>query len=226
MFRLLLWKEWKENLWKLCFCGLASVAFVAMLFRMRILPDIASCFLISIIQMFAVTTIYAIDIFSGEMSNRTIHLLFKIPVHRWMIFFSKYLVSIVGIALTFVISGVLMELISQGRENEVYFLFRMSLRSCIASVILFTWFSAFGCQGRSEAGSLAAMFSVIIGWGILYFWANVCEIQWVMAFVPYVFVAETPMTFDWLRIVLSQVPILVLVIVIACFRYVKIKRYL
>jgi len=138
MFRLLLWKEWKENLWKLWFCGLASIAFTVMLFRMRIIPDIANCFLISGVQMFAVTTIYAMDIFSGEMSNRTIYLLFKIPVHRWMIFFSKYIISITGIILIFVISGLLMELISQGRETELYSLFRWSFLFCIASVVLFT----------------------------------------------------------------------------------------
>lgn len=238
MFRLLLWKEWKENLWKLWFCGLASIAFVAMLFRIRIIPDMANCFWISLIQMFVVPIIYSMDIFSGEMSNRTIHLLFKIPVHRWMLFFSKYLVSIAGIILTFVISGVLMEFMAQGRESEIYFLLKMSFSFCIASIILFTWFSAFGCQTTSEAGSLVAMFSVIIGWGIFLFWAGICSVQWAMPlvpyFIPYAFVADAPtvhigswsIKYNLLRAVLSQSMPAVLVLVIACFRYVKIRRYL
>ncbi len=83
MFRQLLWKEWRENQWKLIFCAAISLVFTVMLFRIRLFPDWANCLAISFIQMFVVPVIYALDIFSGEMSNRTIHLLFKIPVPRW-----------------------------------------------------------------------------------------------------------------------------------------------
>jgi len=103
MFGMLLWKEWRENLWKLWFCGAASVVFTFMLFRIRIVPDVSNCMLISLVQMFVVPVVYSLDIFSGEVSNRTIHLLFKIPVERWMIFFSKYLVSVLGMVLIFAI---------------------------------------------------------------------------------------------------------------------------
>ena len=50
MFGMLLWKEWKENFWKLLFCGAASVVFTIMLFRIRIIPDYSNCILISFIQ--------------------------------------------------------------------------------------------------------------------------------------------------------------------------------
>ncbi|MHC5138442.1 MAG: hypothetical protein ACYSOF_00890, partial [Planctomycetota bacterium] len=93
MFKQLLWKEWRENLWKLGFGGAVSAAFVLLLFRIRLFPDAANCVAIGFVQMLVVPVIYALDIFSGEMSNRTIHLLFKFPVPRWKIFFSKYLVS-------------------------------------------------------------------------------------------------------------------------------------
>ncbi len=96
MFAQLFWKEWKENLWKLWFCCVVSVGFVGILFRIRVVPDMGNCFLISIVQLFVVPIIYALDIFSGEMSSRTIHLLFKIPVERTKMFFSKYLASFSG----------------------------------------------------------------------------------------------------------------------------------
>jgi ABC-type transport system involved in multi-copper enzyme maturation permease subunit len=226
MIKAIIWKEWHENLWKLCFCSLASIAFTTILFRTRIIPDIANCLLISFVQMFAVTVIYSMDIFSGEMSNRTIYLLFKIPVHRWMIFFSKYLISIIGITLTFIITAILMELISQGRENGIYDLFKMNFRYCIVSIILFTWFCAFGCQSTGEAGSLVAMFGIIIGWGIILFWATICEIKWAAYFVPYVFIAETPFKVNMLIAGLLQALVITIVIVIACCRYAKIRRYL
>lgn len=224
MFRMLLWKEWKENLWKLCFCSAASIAFTAMLFRIRITPDLANCVTISIIQMFAVPIVYALDIFSGEMSNRTIHLLFKIPVGRRMIFFSKYLISVSGIGLIFIVTGVLMESMSGGREAPTFYLLKINLLCGIAAFVLFTWFCAFGCQTRSEAASLVAMFAVFIGWAIVFFWAMVCEVNWVRHITPYYLVQIDATVSPWT--ILCQIPGLALVLYIACDRYADIRRYI
>ncbi|MHC4188991.1 MAG: hypothetical protein ACYSUB_04865 [Planctomycetota bacterium] len=226
MFQMLLWKEWKENLWKLVFCGAASVVFTIMLFRIRIIPDFANCILISFVQMFAVPVIYSLDIFSGEISNRTVHLLFKIPVPRWMLFFSKYLVSAVGIILIFLISGLLMEFISQGREARILFLLKTNLLYSMAALVLFTWFCAFGCQSRSEAGSLVAMFGVFIGWGIVLFWSNLCEVAWAERFVPYSLMLMEFTKVGFVGIVFSQIPTSLAILGIACYRYTSIRRYL
>ncbi|MHC4292478.1 MAG: ABC transporter permease [Planctomycetota bacterium] len=148
MFKQLLWKEWRENLWKLGFGGAVSAAFVLLLFRIRLFPDAVNCIYISFVLMLVVPVIYALDIFSGEMSNQTIHLLFKFPVPRWKIFFSKYLVSIGGMIAIFLASGLLMELLSQGREAETGFLLKLNASFGVAAILLFTWFCAFDVQNR------------------------------------------------------------------------------
>jgi ABC-type transport system involved in multi-copper enzyme maturation permease subunit len=221
MFRRILWKEWKENIWKLWFCGGAGIAFTMMLFRMRIIPDVANCVLISYLQMFVVPVVYALDIFSGEVSNRTIHLLFKIPVPRWMIFFSKYLIAVFGITVTFLLSGILMEWMAGGREAQAFFLLKTNLLSGLA-----TWFCAFGCQSRSEAGSLVVMFSVFIGWGIVLLWSSLCHVIWVERFVPYSFLLLRITRVGLIESVLSQSLAFVVVLGVACYRYVSIRRYL
>ena len=226
MFGMLLWKEWKENLWKLWFCGGASVIFTIMLFRIRIIPDYSNCILISFIQMFAVPVIYSLDIFSGEISNRTVHLLFKIPVPRWMLFFSKYIVSAAGIILIFLISGLLMEFMAQGREAQVLFLLKTNLLYSMAALVLFTWFCAFGCQSRSEAGSLVAMFGVFIGWGIVLLWSNMCEVAWAERFVPYSLMLMRITKVGLVGTVFSQILASAAVLSIACYRYISIRRYL
>jgi ABC-type transport system involved in multi-copper enzyme maturation permease subunit len=224
MFRMLLWKEWRENIWKLLFCGAASAAFTIMLFRIRVVPDLGNCLLISVVQMFVVPVVYALDIFSGEVSNRTIHLLFKIPVRRWMIFFSKYLVAAFGMILVFVVTGLLMELMSHGRETRVFFLLKVNLLCGAAGLFLFTWFCAFGCQSRSEAGSLGAMFGVFIGWGVVIFWSTHCRVAWAAPFVPYSLVRFDKTGHVWT--ILLQSFVCVAVLGIACYRYVSIRRYL
>ncbi|MCD6392372.1 MAG: ABC transporter permease subunit [Planctomycetes bacterium] len=225
MFAQLIWKEWRENLWKLAFCGAASVVFTGMLFRMRIIPDQANCYIISLIQMFAVPVVYALDIFSGEMTNRTIHLLFKIPVARWKLFFSKYLVSVVGIVLIFLVTGLLMEFMAGGRETPTGYLLGSNALMGGAALVLFTCFCAFGCQSRSEATSLVAIFGVFIGWGIVFFWANVCEVKWAIPFAPYSLIniyRDVPPG----MIMIGQILVFALALAVACYRYVKIRRYL
>ena len=231
MFRQLLWKEWRENLWKLMFCGAASIAFVMLLFRIRLFPDSSNCIVISFIQMLVVPVVYALDIFSGEMSNRTIHLLFKFPVSRWKIFFSKYLVCILGMSVIFLASGVLMEILAQGREADAGILFKSNLLYGVPALLLFTWFCAFAAQSRSEAGSLVAMFGVMIGWGIVYFWAFSCEVDWAMCFVPYVTTLVWPRgeileVFRSTQTVLSLLVSSLFAVGIACYRFVKVRRYL
>lgn len=230
MFRQLFWKEWRENLWKLVFCGAVSVTFVSLLFRIRLFPDGENCFAISFIQMLAIPVVYALDIFSGEMSNRTIHLLFKFPVPRWKIFFSKYMVCIVGMSLVFLSTGLLMEMLGHGREVGIGRLFGSSLLFGSSSLLLFSWFCVFAAQSHSEAGSLIAMFGVIIGWWIVFFWASVCQVDWAMNFVPFSFIAWAyNVKAEWFqfdKLIVSQITALVVILSIACYRFVKVRRVL
>jgi ABC-type transport system involved in multi-copper enzyme maturation permease subunit len=231
MLKKLLWKEWKENLWKLTFGVLVSGAFTALLLRLRIFPDQATVWVISFVQMLVVPVIYALDIFSGEMSSRTILLLFNLPAGRWKIFFSKYLVSILGIALIFLAAGLLAEGIARGREVDTGGLVKMSFGAGAAALILFTWFCGFGAQSRSEAGSLVAMFGVMIGWGIIFFWSSICEVPWAVRFTPYCLIvphnaASLPDMLTPMKTFLSQVSGFVVILCIACYRFVKVRRYL
>ena len=226
MFRMILWKEWKENLWKLLFCGSVSAVFTIMLFRIRIIPDSPNCSIISLIQMFIIPIVYSLDIFSGEISNRTIYLLFKVPVPRWMIFFSKFIVSAFGIVVIFLMSSILMEVMAQGRETPILYLAGINLLFGAAALLLFTWFCPFGCQSRSEAGSLAIMFCVFIGWAIVFGWALACNVAWAARMVPYSFLLALDKDFNLVEGGITQIPLFILALVIACYRYVSIRRYL
>ena len=226
MFQMILWKEGKENFWKLLFCGSVSAVFTIMLFRIRIIPDSPNCFIISFIQMFIIPIVYCLDIFSGEISNRTIYLLFKIPVPRWMIFFSKFIVSAFSIVLVFLMSSILMEVMAQGREAPVFYLMRINMLFGATALLLFTWFCPFGCQSRSEAGSLAAMFAVFVGWAIVLLWSVSCEVTWAERIVPYLFILVLARNISLAGIAISQVFLFALALIIACYRYVSIRRYL
>lgn len=237
MLKRLLWKEWWENLWKLGFCAGVSLAFTMLLFRLRIFPDLQNAFFISLVQTIVVPVVYALDLFSGEMSNRTIHLLFKIPVPRWKIFFAKYLVAIVGIALSFLVTATAMEVLAWGREAQPGMLFLANALQGLCALLLMTWFCLFGCQSRSEAGSLVAVFGVMTGWAIVLFWSLICEVGWANPVTPYTvmwgFWASVEPGSDavqWVHLVLPPTLAFALAFALAlplaCYRFVKVRRYL
>jgi len=239
MLKRLLWKEWRENQWKLGFCAGVSLAFTALLFRLRIFPDLQNAFIISLIQMIVVPVVFALDLFSGEMSNRTIHLLFKLPVPRWKIFFAKYLVAAAGLVLTFLITSAAMELLARGRETWLGMLILANSLPGLCALLLMTWFCLFGCQSRSEAGSLVAIFGVMTGWAIVMLWSRLCEVEWVMPLTPYTLAYASLAVGDydfawanwldgmnWAQILLSQIVTASIVLSLACYRFVKVRRYL
>ena len=230
MFRRLLWKEWREGFWKVEFGLTVSLAFTVLLFRVRLFPDLGNAALISLVQVFGIPLIFCLDLFAGEMSHGTIHLLFKIPVPRWQVFASKMLMGLFQVVLIFVSTGVVMELMGHGREAGVGMLFRMNALCGLCSVLLFIWFSVFAAQSRSEAGSLAALFAVIIGWAIVWLWSGLCEVSWAYYAVPYVvgqWALQAKMEgFRLGQLLISQGMLAVLVLSLAGYRYVKIRRSL
>ena len=132
--------------------------------------------------------------------------------------------------MIFLVSGLLMEIISQGREAEVGFLLKLNASFGAAAMLLFTWFCPFGAQSRSEAGSLVAMFGVIVGWGIIMLWAGVCEYEWVLHFVPYnyfsIYLPEKSFDISLPQLILSTGSAAAGILGIGCYRFVKVRRYL
>ena len=229
MLKNLLWKEYQENKWKLVFCLTVSMAFTVLLFRMRLIPDYANTIAISTAQLFIVPIIFAMDIFSGEMSNRTIYLLFKIPVERWKIFLSKYLAAASGMALVFVLNAVLIEIMSQGREADIGFLLKQNLAFGVCAEIIFAWFCVFACQSRSEAGSITALFAVMIGWGIVMLWSSVCKVVWMLHFIPFTIIPLTMLgtyTIKYDQFIFAQLFAFSTALIIAGYRFTRIRRYL
>lgn len=230
MLMRLLWKEWRESRWKLGFGLIVSLAFTVLLFRIRLIPDMGNAVMISIVQVLVVPVIVALDLFAGEMSHGTIHLLFKIPVPRWQIFVSKILTVLAQTVLIFVSTGVMMELMGHGREVDTGMMLRLNGLFALCAVMLLVWFCVFGAQSRSEASSLAVLFAVMIGWAIVWLWSGVCEVSWAYYGVPYVvgqWALQVNMEeFRMGQLLISQALLVVLALTLACYRYVKIRRSL
>ena len=122
-----------------------------------------------------------------------------------------------------------MELAGQGREAETGYLINLNASFAVSALLLFTWFCPFAAQSQTEAGSLAAIFAVFIGWGIIFMWSGMCEVPWAIRFVPYALI-DIPNAGDaWPNPVItlvSQLSAFVLVLCVACYRFVKVRRVL
>ena len=225
MFRLLLWKEWKENLWKLCFCLLAGVMAIVLLYRMRVVPDIVNCWVITLVQMFVITVLYTMDTFAGEFSNGTAQFLVKLPIRLRWVFLCKYIVSAGSIIVIFLAIGCLSELFTLGREQAIGDIFRINLLACLTVLSVFTWHCLFGSRSRSEAVALVVLAAVLAGWAIIAGWALLFELQGVRAIAPYVFISDF-FRADAYLVMYLQGPLLITAVLIGAYRYEIIGRYL
>ncbi len=80
MFARLLFKEFWENAWKIAACCIIGVSISMLMLRLRMLDDMSTVNVVSFWHVLLLPVIFCADIFSGEMSRRTIYLLFKLPV--------------------------------------------------------------------------------------------------------------------------------------------------
>jgi ABC-type transport system involved in multi-copper enzyme maturation permease subunit len=225
MFTSLLLKEFKEKGWKIAACCVIGISISMLLLRLRIMEDLAAIRLVAIGYVFLLPLVFCSDIFSGEMSRRTICLLFKLPVERVKVFAAKYLFVIVAVTIICIVNAVLVEVIARGRQQYYFVLAGLFIHSLIAIVSIVSWFCAIGCICRNEAVSAVMLLCVYIGWGCVYLFANMYDHPWLMRFGPVSFNYETANLTNHIYWI-SYLAATVFPVLIAAYRYSRIRRFL
>ena len=225
MFTSLLLKEFKENGWKIAACCVIGISISMLLLRLRIMEDAASIKLVAIGYVILLPLVFCVDIFSGEMSRRTIYLLFKFPVGRVKMFAAKYLFVLIAMIVICSVTAVLVEFITQAREQYYLVLASYFVHSLIATISIVSWFCAVGCICRNEAVSAVMLLCVYIGWGCVYLFANMYEHPWLMKLGPVSFNYEAANLTNHIYWI-SYLAATVLPVLIAAYRYSRIRRFL
>jgi hypothetical protein len=70
------------------------------------------------------------------------------------------------------------------------------------------------------------MFAVFIGWGIVFLWSSLCNVTWAERFVPYSLLLIEITELRFIEILFFQILTFAVILAVACYRYVSIRRYL
>src|SRR5262245_10336324 len=94
MIRALLWKEWKENGWKLLFATALLVGISIISFRSRMLPDQGTMMLVLLIGSELLPLFAAMGIVASEREAKTLGFLTALPIAGSRILRVKLLAAI------------------------------------------------------------------------------------------------------------------------------------
>jgi ABC-type transport system involved in multi-copper enzyme maturation permease subunit len=191
--RSLLWKEWREQRWKLAFGCAILMGFTAIGLRARLIPDEAMGMMTVLVGALALPVFAAMGLVAAERDEGTLSTLLSLPVRPWRVLAVKTAVGWLACAGPLVGAAVLSLVMASGREEAALWFVRTYAAGIGAASCVFLWTLALGIRQRGEAR--AAMIGMAI--------VGLCVVALVLASflsagVRHWAIAITPLAFFWL----------------------------
>ena len=164
MWRSLVWKEWREQRWRLAFGIVLLGMFTAIGLRTRIVPDEQILALCTFIGGALLPLMVAMGLIAPERTSGTIARLLSLPVPAWHVLATKGLVGAATCAAPILASALLATLIAGDREMTWARLIGHYAATLGLSLSMFTWLTAAGLRQPTEARAALAGIAAIVGW--------------------------------------------------------------
>jgi ABC-type transport system involved in multi-copper enzyme maturation permease subunit len=164
MIRQLLWKEWREQRWKLAFGVVILVGFTAVGLRTRILPDDAVVTLGAGFGGIAFALLAVMGTVAADRYEGTLGQLLALPVRSWVVLLVKTVVGLAVCLGPLVAASILAVFTVGGREVSVSAMGDRYLVCAALATALFIWALAFGIRQPSEARAALAALGVGAAW--------------------------------------------------------------
>jgi hypothetical protein len=201
MTRALLWKEWREQRWKLAFGCLLLAGFNVIALRSRMLPERYTILLTVLMGGILMPLLSSMSVSGTDRETGTHPFLFSLPTPAWRVLLIKLLMVIAIAVAPLVCAGfaaqpfINTDWIPSGEISSVYYV------GCWIAASVVLWTSLLGIRMRTEAGVALTGVAVVAGW---VFHAMACEAinhtsQPVGAGVPMLlFMAANPISGAWM----------------------------
>jgi hypothetical protein len=166
MLKALLWKEWREQRWRVALATVWLLGMTAIGLKTRILPDAAILVLVwgpaaVILPVFLGIGLFASERRAGTLSYLTVH-----PVRRGQILAAKVFVSLLAYVAPAVIGGIGICLTVGGREISSGDLAGGLIEMVGLGVLLFAWQLFMGLRCRREETYILVSAIVLGCWAI------------------------------------------------------------
>jgi hypothetical protein len=160
----LIWKEWREQRWKIGFGCVVLCAFALIGLRTRAVDDQSILIGTCAMGVLLLPILAAAGLVPAERDERTMGLLLAMPVAPWKVLAAKTLLGAALCAIPLMAAAIVSIAVARGREVSVPATLAIFGGSIVTALLLFVWMLAF--TARSEGEGRAAGLAV----GVMVFW--------------------------------------------------------
>lgn len=194
MWQALVWKEWREQRWRMGF-GVALLATYTIIgLRTRVMPDEQLIAMTILIGGGIFPLMAAMALIAPERAEGTIVRLLTLPVPTWHVLAAKALVGGAVCAAPIIVSALLAALIAGDREMAWSELIEIYATALGLAVSMFTWLTAAGVRQPSEARAGLAAIGMVVVWILIMVLSSLLplpvfegltQVEWVGVFSPF-----------------------------------------
>ncbi|HEY2588129.1 MAG TPA: ABC transporter permease subunit [Tepidisphaeraceae bacterium] len=160
----LIWKEWREQRWRIGFGCVILCAFALIGLRTRAVDDQSILIGTCAIGVLLLPILAAAGLVPAERDEGTLRMLLAMPVKPWKVLAAKTLLGAALCAVPLMAAAIVSVAVARGREVSIPATLAIYGGSIATALLLFVWMLAF--TARSEGEGRAAGLAV----GVLVFW--------------------------------------------------------
>jgi ABC-type transport system involved in multi-copper enzyme maturation permease subunit len=190
--RSLIWKEWREQSWKLGFSCVVLGALALIGLHARVMDDASMVMLVYILAVILLPLLTSASLIGGERSEGSLPSLLALPISPLRIFLAKMLVGIVVCAIPVVVAAGVSVGAAGNREMNSVAMLGFYGRGLLVIISLFIWMLALTVRLPTE------MRAGLLAMGVLLFWAmatlglRVAAAPGWLAISPFSFIVTLP----------------------------------
>jgi ABC-type transport system involved in multi-copper enzyme maturation permease subunit len=226
IFQKLIWKEWREQRWKIAYMSFLMLSLAVIGLRTRMLPDIAVLAFDAFFGAFLLPIFVGMGLFASEKSEGTLSMLTSLPIKPWKIFTVKMIHAVVICAIPFAVTLAAVLFLAGDREVDTATIVRAYLICYLFSIVFLSWIVGFGIGQPTEARTALVALAVVLAWS---FFAAAED-----SFNPsgYLFAIVTPFGFienidhpsHRLEVFSSQMGIAIVLLIQASIRFTYMRK--
>jgi len=163
----LIWKEWREQRWKLALGCVALTGFVLVGLRTRIVMDRMIIMMGGLVAAFALPIFVGMDLVAGDRSTGSLESLLKLPVPAREILLVKLGVGAMACIGPIVVATVVSCVVAGGREMSTARILQLYAGMAGFALVLLAWVAAFGVRQPTEARAALVGLAVVFAWWVI-----------------------------------------------------------
>ncbi len=229
MTRMLIWKEWHEQRWKLALGCIVLTTFAFVGLRTRLVMDEIILVMNMLLGGFLLPLFVGMDLVAAERADGTLPSLLNLPCRPWRILAVKMAMGIAVCVVPILTAGAVAGWYAGGREVATWHIVRLVAATVGLAVTVLIWMTAFGIRQRSEAHAAMVGVAILIAWVLIVpVWEPYEQVlpEWVVVLHPASFLvaADTDQAHRLPAVFLVQMPLVAALLAWAGIRFSKLGR--